>query len=174
MLFSAKPPVVPESELVFSFSRSSGPGGQNVNKTSTKVRLRWHVGRSGSFSEAQKSLIRQAAGSRLNRRSSTSANPHPHGRCSDRRAAYLSPSPTDKNVGMELCQETVPRIVFEIFTCHQPLPFDKIGWSQMAIFSCKSRVFGADLAGFTRRGGLDFATSASPLSRRRNRSQGTQ
>ncbi|MCX5658647.1 MAG: alternative ribosome rescue aminoacyl-tRNA hydrolase ArfB [Planctomycetota bacterium] len=31
--------VVPESELRFNFSRSSGPGGQNVNKLSTKTRL---------------------------------------------------------------------------------------------------------------------------------------
>lgn len=32
---------LPEDELSFKFSRSSGPGGQNVNKTSTKVSLRW-------------------------------------------------------------------------------------------------------------------------------------
>lgn len=30
---------VPDGELRFSFSRSSGPGGQNVNKVSTKARL---------------------------------------------------------------------------------------------------------------------------------------
>jgi len=30
-------------ELVFTTSRSSGPGGQNVNKVNTKVTLRWHV-----------------------------------------------------------------------------------------------------------------------------------
>jgi ribosome-associated protein len=34
---------VPEHELVFSFARSSGPGGQNVNKTETKATLRWQV-----------------------------------------------------------------------------------------------------------------------------------
>jgi ribosome-associated protein len=32
---------VPDDELVFSFSRSSGPGGQNVNKVSSKATLRW-------------------------------------------------------------------------------------------------------------------------------------
>jgi len=32
-----------ESELQFEFVRSSGPGGQNVNKVSTAVRLRFHV-----------------------------------------------------------------------------------------------------------------------------------
>lgn len=32
---------IPESDLVWSFSRSSGPGGQNVNKVSSKATLRW-------------------------------------------------------------------------------------------------------------------------------------
>lgn len=34
---------IPTSELNFSFSRSSGAGGQNVNKVNTKVTLRWCV-----------------------------------------------------------------------------------------------------------------------------------
>ncbi|MFH1999196.1 MAG: alternative ribosome rescue aminoacyl-tRNA hydrolase ArfB [Planctomycetota bacterium] len=33
--------VIPQSELVFSYIASSGPGGQNVNKTATKTRLKW-------------------------------------------------------------------------------------------------------------------------------------
>lgn len=37
------PFAIPESELDFSFARSSGPGGQNVNKTETKVTLHWDV-----------------------------------------------------------------------------------------------------------------------------------
>ena len=32
---------IPRSELKFSFSRSPGPGGQNVNKVNTKATLRW-------------------------------------------------------------------------------------------------------------------------------------
>lgn len=40
---------IPERELVFSFARSSGPGGQNVNKTETKATLRWNVSRSRSI-----------------------------------------------------------------------------------------------------------------------------
>lgn len=32
---------IPESELNWSFSRSSGPGGQNVNKVNSKATLRW-------------------------------------------------------------------------------------------------------------------------------------
>ena len=35
---------IPASQLQASFSRSGGPGGQNVNKVSSKVTLRWQVG----------------------------------------------------------------------------------------------------------------------------------
>lgn len=34
---------LPLYELEFTYARSSGPGGQNVNKTNSKVHLRWHV-----------------------------------------------------------------------------------------------------------------------------------
>ncbi len=34
---------IPAAQLQASFSRSGGPGGQNVNKVSSKVTLRWHV-----------------------------------------------------------------------------------------------------------------------------------
>jgi ribosome-associated protein len=34
---------VPRTELVLSFARSSGPGGQNVNRVASKVTLRWDV-----------------------------------------------------------------------------------------------------------------------------------
>ncbi|MEE9282101.1 MAG: alternative ribosome rescue aminoacyl-tRNA hydrolase ArfB [Myxococcota bacterium] len=42
---------IPLREFSFSFSRSAGPGGQNVQKTSTKVTLRWNVERSPSLRE---------------------------------------------------------------------------------------------------------------------------
>ncbi|MEX2176681.1 MAG: alternative ribosome rescue aminoacyl-tRNA hydrolase ArfB [Pirellulaceae bacterium] len=40
---------IPDDELQFSFSRSSGPGGQNVNKVSSKATLRWNVRGSSSL-----------------------------------------------------------------------------------------------------------------------------
>jgi len=40
---------VPIEEFTFTFSRSSGPGGQNVNKVNTKVRLRWAIGETTSL-----------------------------------------------------------------------------------------------------------------------------
>ena len=60
------PPAVPESEISIDFVRSSGPGGQKVNKTSSKAQLRWSVCGSLAFTEAQKAAIRESAGHRLN------------------------------------------------------------------------------------------------------------
>jgi ribosome-associated protein len=34
--------IIPAGELSFAFTRSGGPGGQNVNKVASKVELRWH------------------------------------------------------------------------------------------------------------------------------------
>jgi ribosome-associated protein len=65
---NAMPPVIPEDEIRLAFVRSSGPGGQNVNKTSTKAQLHWNVGSSVSFTEDQKAAIRRGAGARLNDR----------------------------------------------------------------------------------------------------------
>ncbi len=48
---------IPTSELTLSFLRSSGPGGQNVNKTSTKVELSFDVINSNSLSESQRRRI---------------------------------------------------------------------------------------------------------------------
>jgi ribosome-associated protein len=40
---------IPEDEFSWSFVRSGGPGGQNVNKVSSKAVLRWNVGASPSL-----------------------------------------------------------------------------------------------------------------------------
>lgn len=52
-------------ELVFTTSRSSGPGGQNVNKVNTKVTLKFDVRQSVALRPEQKELILKKIGSRL-------------------------------------------------------------------------------------------------------------
>ena len=49
--------LIPEDELRFSASRSSGPGGQHVNKASTRVTLKFDVTNSPSLTTEQKHLI---------------------------------------------------------------------------------------------------------------------
>lgn len=57
---------ISEHELTFSFDRSPGPGGQNVNKTSTRVTLHFDVSGSMSLSGAQKGKVRKALPTRIN------------------------------------------------------------------------------------------------------------
>lgn len=45
---------IPENELTWRFSRSSGPGGQHVNTADTRVELLWDVTNTGAFSEVQR------------------------------------------------------------------------------------------------------------------------
>ena len=54
-----------ESELEESFVRSSGPGGQNVNKLSTAVQLRFDVRRSPSLPNDVAIRLMKLAGSRM-------------------------------------------------------------------------------------------------------------
>lgn len=58
---------VRRAELVFTSSRSGGPGGQNVNKVSTRVTLRFNVDATHSLTQDQKSRIRRRLATRITR-----------------------------------------------------------------------------------------------------------
>jgi ribosome-associated protein len=56
-----------ENEFLFSASRSSGPGGQNVNKVSSKVELRFNLILTSGFSEKEKELIFRKLKNKINK-----------------------------------------------------------------------------------------------------------
>ena len=56
-----------EKELNYQYSRSSGSGGQHVNKVSTRVELLFDLGASLGLSDQEKSLIGDALATRINK-----------------------------------------------------------------------------------------------------------
>ena len=56
---------IPAAELQWKFSRSSGPGGQHVNTSDSRVQLTWNVDESTSVSDGQRDILLTRLGGRL-------------------------------------------------------------------------------------------------------------
>jgi len=56
---------IPAAELQWKFSRSSGPGGQHVNTSDSRVQLTWNVEESTSVSDGQRDILLTRLGGRL-------------------------------------------------------------------------------------------------------------
>jgi ribosome-associated protein len=57
--------VIPDAELAERFSRSSGPGGQGVNTTDSRVELRWDVRASATLTDARRARLLDRLAPRL-------------------------------------------------------------------------------------------------------------
>ncbi len=55
-----------QREYKFSASRSSGPGGQNINKVSTKIELRFNIQKSALLDDTEKKIISERLSNRTN------------------------------------------------------------------------------------------------------------
>jgi ribosome-associated protein len=58
--------VIPGAELQLSYARSAGPGGQNVNKVSSKAVLRWQAAATPSLPESVRQRFTAKYGNRIN------------------------------------------------------------------------------------------------------------
>jgi ribosome-associated protein len=92
---------IPASEIEFTFARSSGPGGQNVNKTSSKAILRWNLLRSDAVPEAVKDRFLVAFASRLT---------------AEGDVVIHSDESRDRSVNMETCKDKLIEMLSKVWT----------------------------------------------------------
>ena len=57
--------IIPLHEIEITASRAGGPGGQHVNKTSTRITVRWNVKNTQAFNEEQKARLLEKLASSL-------------------------------------------------------------------------------------------------------------
>jgi ribosome-associated protein len=57
--------VIPAAELTLVATRASGPGGQHVNTSDTRIQLRWNLRTTGALTEAERQLVENRLAARL-------------------------------------------------------------------------------------------------------------
>lgn len=57
--------VIPSHELEITSSRAGGPGGQHVNKTSTRISIRWNIKTTNALTDEQKERVLEKLQSHL-------------------------------------------------------------------------------------------------------------
>ena len=93
--------VIPANELVEQFTRSSGPGGQSVNTSDSRVELRFEVAASVAFSETQRRRALEQLGPTVVVTASEHRSQHRNriaarGRLADRIRDALAPPPVTR------------------------------------------------------------------------------
>ena len=94
-----------DDELSWTFSRSGGPGGQNVNKVASKAQLSWALAASAALSDAAKARLRKA---------------HPSGVNTDGSFQITSQESRDQARNREICLEKLAEYIRDALVPPKP------------------------------------------------------
>lgn len=116
---------IPLDEFEFEYSRSGGPGGQNVNKVNSKVQLRWNPGLSPSLPEPLRARLLALVGSKLT---------------TEGELLIASQASRDQGRNYDACLEKLRQIVFSVAVPPKPRrPTKPTRGSQVRRIEAKSR-----------------------------------
>ena len=105
MLIVSRQLQIPLAEFEITFARSSGPGGQNVNKVNSKAVLRWAAGRSPCLPEAVRGAVSAEIRQSADDRGRVARDQSALSRCTAKFAGLPGETPRDA-AGRRACAET--------------------------------------------------------------------